>query len=166
MDESVNNNQPLKKVAIKTKSRTKLLWIGIVVIVVIIGVGFMYFISSPGPDVEQEGEKLGTPSKPIEVTFRGNLIFGHEVHSFTPCGTNRVEYWVMGDSPAYDELKETYQKLLGDVEPSEYSPIYVVIEGKIIDAPKDGFGADYSKAMEVSQLISASAVESCTGVVQ
>jgi hypothetical protein len=96
-----------------------------------------------------------------EMVFYGYLVYGHEVRSFRPCRDGSPEYWLMGDSLALKDLKEIYTNLLSDVEPATYTPLFVVISGKIVEAPIDGFGADYDYAISVTQLIRASRQGSC-----
>lgn len=135
-------------------------------------------------------EEVVSPGKGESVFF-GYWVFGHEVRSFTPCGRNEPEYWVMGDSPAIGDLKETYLRLMADSitvatttvpvatptstdtatstpvatpEPtyiSAYTPLFVVVVGKIVDAPTDGFGADYEHGINISNIILASRYEKC-----
>ena len=97
-----------------------------------------------------------------EQMFFGNLVVGHEVRSFTPCGERQTEYWLSGDSTAIEELKTVYAREASDMPPSAYAPLFAVVAGKIIDAPKDGFGADYDYALRVSQLIRSDRDESCS----
>ena len=77
--------------------------------------------------------------------FRGHLILGHEVRSFTPC-EKEVEYWVLDQTGG--ELKDIYQKLTHKA----YQPIYVEVRGVVEPPPSDGFGADYDRQLTVAEL--------------
>ncbi len=77
--------------------------------------------------------------------FRGHLILGHEVRSFTPCEKD-VEYWVLDQTGG--DLKQVYQKLAYN----PYQPIYVEVRGLLAPPPLDGFGADYDRQLIVQTL--------------
>ena len=110
----------------------------------------------------EKGElKEAAPLSEGEQVLFGYLTIGHEARSFRPCGEGQREYWLSGDSPALDTLKETYANEVSDVPPAAYAPLFAVVAGKIIDAPQDGFGADYEYALRVSQLIRADRKGSC-----
>ena len=67
----------------------------------------------------QVGLNLGkyqTPESTEENLFKGYLVWGHEVRSFVPCEENE-EYWILGDSPALEDVENNYNKVLGDRKP-------------------------------------------------
>jgi hypothetical protein len=88
---------------------------------------------------------------PVEVDqpMRGWLVMGHEVRSFRPCGTQQ-ELWLMGDSPALDEIKAEYSAASQDTGP--YTPLFVHITGRRVTAPGDGFGANFSGGLTVNRV--------------
>jgi len=97
------------------------------------------------------GNDTGKSLKNIE-TYRGLFIWGHEVRSFSLCGSSE-ELWVIdktnGDAKAIHTILTN----------KPYQPIFVEIKGIRGNAPKDGFGADYSGAIVFEELIHASKVE-------
>lgn len=82
--------------------------------------------------------------------MQGWLVIGHEVRSFRPCGAQQ-ELWLMGNSPALEELKAEYAAAFGDAEP--YASLFVSISGRRVPAPRDGFGADYEGGVIVDRLL-------------
>jgi len=89
--------------------------------------------------------------------LRGALVYGHEVHTFTPCGGDA--YWIAPDSRAYAVLKAVYEERALGKEP--YAPVYAVVSGVVASAPADGFGADYPFSITITQVLSAPAVGAC-----
>ena len=93
-----------------------------------------------------------------DQVFFGELVMGEGARSFTPCGGEAR--WVIGSSTAYKKLTESFANWIkGNTDP--YAPLYAVLVGKIVDAPKDGFGADYNYGIEVKELIKVSAGGKC-----
>ena len=84
-----------------------------------------------------------------DLLFSGGLVKGEGVRVFTPCGG--LAKWVVGSSTTYKKLMNAYENRVMSTNP--YEPLYVVLAGKIVDAPKDGFGADYDLGIEVTELI-------------
>jgi uncharacterized membrane protein/heat shock protein HslJ len=77
--------------------------------------------------------------------FRGQLVLGHEVRSFTPC-QRKVEYWVLDQTDG--DLWKVYQALTHQ----PYQPIYVELRGRLGPSPRDGFGADYDGQVTAREL--------------
>jgi len=96
-----------------------------------------------------------------EQVLEGYITIGHEVRSFQICGDGIPEYWLQGDSPALDTLMEIYasSKVLPGAKP--YIPLFAVLAGRVVEAPKDGFGADYEYAFVVSQVVKTSVTGNC-----
>jgi hypothetical protein len=96
-----------------------------------------------------------TPISPLSVGEEvswGMLVYGHEAHTFTPCGTKNA-LWLSGTSTLLLDIKSRYESATADsVKP--YTPVLSVVSGKIVAPPKDGFGADYKKAFFAKELIS------------
>jgi hypothetical protein len=94
-----------------------------------------------------------------EMVLFGNIVMGHEVREFVPCGEGQPQYWVSGDSPVYQELLDVYTASTDSVK--VYRPLFAVVVGKIVDAPEDGFGADFENAIEVSQIVRVDPIGNC-----
>lgn len=82
--------------------------------------------------------------------LEGWVTIGHEVRSFTPCLLKKT-LWLMGNSPALDKIIKSYQTFLSN--PKSYTPLFMVLNGKVADPPIDGFGRDYEAAFFAEQLI-------------
>ena len=82
--------------------------------------------------------------------FRGHLVFGHEVRSFRPCGSDQ-ESWVLDRTGG--DLWEVYRKLTN----MPYQPIYVEVRGITGPALRDGFGAEYGNQLTIMELRRAGA---------
>ena len=80
--------------------------------------------------------------------FSGHLVWGHESRSFTSCDDGR-EGWVINESG--DELVEVYNELTS----APYQPMFVEVRGEWTEAPSQGFGAEFEKALRVTELIRA-----------
>ena len=81
--------------------------------------------------------------------LEGWVTIGHEVLSFQPC-TSKTEHWLMGNSPALEEIKAAYRQALSGARP--YTPLFMSLAGNTTAAPADGFGADYSAAFQATRL--------------
>ena len=100
----------------------------------------------PFPVTGQSTSKPPIPANSHENSvFRGQLVLGHEVRSFIPCG-KRVDYWVVDRSGG--ELWKVYQRLTH----KPYQPMYVEVRGHLEPPPADGFGADYARQLTVFEL--------------
>lgn len=86
-----------------------------------------------------------------EQVMEGYITIGHEALSFRPCGEGKEEYWIMGNSPALQAVKDTYNANLLQSKP--YTAFFGVVVGKFVDAPKDGFGRDYTHAIAIKELV-------------
>ena len=83
--------------------------------------------------------------------LEGRITIGHEVRSFHPCN-RKTDYWLSGDSPALGEIMARYKRALPDARP--YTPQFMVLAGKFVEPPRDGYGADYAGAFLAMQLVS------------
>ncbi|MDC0335549.1 hypothetical protein OAN24_01445 [Pseudodesulfovibrio sp.] len=88
--------------------------------------------------------------------FRGHSVYGHEVRSFTLCGSSN-ELWVIDATEG--DAKDVYARLT--TQP--YQAIFVEIKGSLSDAPTGGFGADYSGSIVFEKLVHASRIEDSWG---
>lgn len=103
---------------------------------------------------------------------RGFYVFGHEVRTFQPCGSDTV-YWVKAEPDISKRLREEHQKLSS----KPYQPVYVEVKGYFADKAAAGFAADYEGQMVIESVLLvrqktdddcspvAAAQESLTGVV-
>lgn len=91
------------------------------------------------PSEESQPEPAGT-------RMRGEVILGHEVREFKPCGED-VALWVI-PSP---ELVDAYEALSYEA----YAPVYVELRGEFGPPPETGFGADYDGQLTVLSLMRA-----------
>ncbi len=89
-------------------------------------------------------------------TFRGSFVFGHEVRSFTLCGSSE-ELWV------FDETNGDARAIHEAMTNAPYQPIFMEIRGMLTDAPSDGFGAEYSGGIVFKEVIHASQIEESWG---
>lgn len=99
------------------------------------------------------GNVLRAVSSPAvgEQVLEGYITIGHEALTFRPCGEGQEEYWIMGSSPALQELKDTYNANLLDAKP--YTAFFGIVVGTYVAPPKDGFGADYKHAISIRELV-------------
>lgn len=81
------------------------------------------------------------------IVLEGAFIYGHEVRSFTPCGSDK-QFWVLDKT---EQLKNRYEELTANQD--AYTPIFVEIE--VVDQGKaeDGFAADYDGVYEVIKVL-------------
>ncbi|MEP0211594.1 MAG: hypothetical protein ABJD66_00145 [Cellulophaga sp.] len=87
----------------------------------------------------------------------GKLIFGVEVATFQPCGSDKI-FWITDNSKETGKLEKLYYALTNGKDP--YSPIYAKIE--IIDKGKDkyGFAADYNGTYEYVNVLEVRHIKS------
>lgn len=102
--------------------------------------------------------RLAGPFEQGEQVLEGDLVYGHESRTFTPCGSAET-YWIEGGSRAASVLKAIYEERTKDAAP--YTPVYAVIVGSMADAPLDGFGADFDHALDVRLILHAPVHGSC-----
>jgi hypothetical protein len=77
-----------------------------------------------------------------EQWFRGLVVLGHEVRTFTPCGGEPV--WVSDPS---GQLTALYRNLAPGRAP--YEALFAVLKGSLRRAPDQGFGAEYDQQLVV-----------------
>jgi hypothetical protein len=95
-----------------------------------------------------------------DVTWAGMLTLGHEVRAFRPCGSAR-DFWLLGTSPALPALLATHRDLLAQAP--AYTPLHVVLTGREVPPPDEGFGADYPAAFLAERLLQTSLTDRCAG---
>jgi hypothetical protein len=85
-----------------------------------------------------------------ELIAAGEVVIGHEVRSFTPCGASQAA-WLLGDSPALLAVMAAYHLDMSDAPP--FTPLFMVLTGRPEVPPVDGFGAGYPAGFLVTQLV-------------
>ena len=73
--------------------------------------------------------------------LRGHYYWGHEVESFSPCGSKQ-SFWVVGDSTLLKPLRDRATEL-SQAKGKPYQPVYVEVSGVSEGKANDGFAADY-----------------------
>jgi uncharacterized membrane protein len=77
----------------------------------------------------------------------GFALFGHEVRSFRPCGT-QAPLWAI-DSTGL--LWRVTQGLTSDLQPER--ELYAILEGRVGPPPAEGFGVGYSGTLIVERVL-------------
>ena len=104
-----------------------------------------------------------TSSGDPEKVIRGWLTIGHEVRSFKPCdGEN--DLWLMGQSPALKAIIAAYRRALPDQK--DYGSLLMVLAGKQVEPPTDGFGANYEAAFLATRLVRIAPEGDCSAIHQ
>ncbi len=75
-----------------------------------------------------------------ELVVEGWATIGHEVRSIQTCSAPE-ELWLSGDSPALKDILAAYARALPDARP--YTPLFMVLAGRPVERPAEGFGAAY-----------------------
>ncbi len=125
-----------------------------------------YEAMSTAPSVEAllhlafDQGKLKALKAPIkgEEILSGQVTIGHEVRSFRPCSQN-ADYWLSGESPVLGEIMERYKQEL--THAGSYTPLFMVLAGRFVEKPRDGFGADYAGAFLATQLVAVRPGRAC-----
>ncbi len=89
-----------------------------------------------------------------EQAIKGLLVLGHEVATFSPCGSSKI-YWIVNSEKT--DLQKWYQKAVGTgAEP--YTP--VMAELILLDKGKvgDGFAEAYESVLEVKEIKKVEAI--------
>jgi hypothetical protein len=91
-----------------------------------------------------------------EQVFKGVYVWGAEVSSFTPCGSD-VDYWVRYSN--MQSISERYEK----ATTHPYQPVFMRLRGSISDESRTGFAADYDGTLYISEVFAfeLSVPESC-----
>ena len=90
---------------------------------------------------------ISTPVSAHEEVFSGTYVWGHEVRSFQPCGSDSV-FWTSYNWAGL-ELEDFYRA--HTQEP--YQLIYVKFRGQILDERVDGFARDYDGLIRISEVL-------------
>ena len=100
--------------------------------------------------LSEEGLSLLRIMGENESVFEGWVTIGHEVRTFRPCSA-KTDFWFSGHSPAIKDIKAAYRQMVPSDRP--YTPLFMMVIGKLSDPPVHGFGASYPGAMLAAQLI-------------
>lgn len=87
-----------------------------------------------------------------ESIHEGRYVFGHEVHTFQPCG-RRTTYWVVGGDSTTAALRAAHDSLTS----RPYEPIYVRIRGAVVPGRGDGFALDYDGLFRIDTVLARAA---------
>jgi hypothetical protein len=97
-----------------------------------------------------DGELIPVKQDAAEAqVLEGWVTIGHEVRSFRPC-SSKEEHWLMGNSPALEEIRAAYNQALPGAKP--YTPLFMSLAGSSTAPPADGFGAGYNAAFLATRL--------------
>ncbi len=77
-------------------------------------------------------------------SYSGLYVWGHEVNTFQPCGSEKV-YWVIVPARAQVTLTKYYENGVT----KRYQPIYIRFQGQKKGKATDGFAADYAGLIKV-----------------
>ncbi len=97
--------------------------------------------------------KTGLEEIPLakgEALFAGEVVIGHELRSFRTCDTGQ-EAWLIGSSPALKAIINAYRQIMSGSPP--YTPTFMVLTGRPVERPTDGFGADYPAGFYATRLV-------------
>lgn len=109
--------------------------------------------------VARAGRLAEIPLAENQVIAAGEVVIGHEVRSFTPCGAGDAA-WLIGISPALPAMQASYHLNMSDASP--YAPLFMVLTGQPVDRPEEGFGADYPAGFYATHLVQSLPGESCS----
>ena len=102
-----------------------------------------------------------TAIKPLaegEQVLQGWIVIGHEIRSFAPC-SQADALWLVGNSPALSAIVMAYREALP--KPIPYTPLFMVLAGRITAPVTSGFGAEYAAAFYATQLVRVPSKGSC-----
>ncbi len=99
--------------------------------------------TQPEQDIVKASLDQPDSIKPQTFMLRGEVVVGHEVRTFKPCGSNQ-QFWL--DIPA--ELKQKAMSL----SPSPYQPMYGELIGYLIPPSQTGYNGDYSARFVVQNV--------------
>jgi hypothetical protein len=77
-------------------------------------------------------------------TYSGHYVYGAEVETFQPCGSERT-YWVRGSIKVLGELRTVH----GQLTQEPYEKIYVELRGSIGPRATEGLPADFDGQLMV-----------------
>jgi len=95
-----------------------------------------------------------------DKTYSGLYVYGHEAHSFQPCGEEA--YWVDATKWVIEPLQTFYKE--ETKEP--YQTVFVTVRGHFHDEVLNGFATDYKGIFHISEVYLFSSVvpDTCKAV--
>ena len=88
-----------------------------------------------------------TSIQPQTFSLRGQIVDGHEVSTFTPCGSNK-QYWLDLAKVSRSENEKLKQSIS-----FPYQPVEVKLSGYLqLSSPADGFATNYDAIFEAESL--------------
>lgn len=109
--------------------------------------GFAVLALSAGcsrPPVMEVDSTNSTTSLTSKI-LRGHLVWGHEVRTFTECGSSETG-WII-------DKTDGALRLLAEAEPGQpYEKILVEIQGRVGPGLETGFGADFGHSITVTSV--------------
>jgi len=97
-----------------------------------------------------DGLRRVSTAPPETSLTHGWLVIGHEVRALTACGSAEP-LWLSGDPSALSQLIQRYREALPGNAPG--IPLFVTLVGRTAKPPHEGFGADYTGAYEVAEIV-------------
>jgi uncharacterized membrane protein len=95
-----------------------------------------------------DGESENVPEQDQQL-LKGFAVFGHEVRTVRACDAAEPS-WAIDSSGV---LWDVHHELAPGAEP--YEEVFVIVTGRPVEAPLDGFGADYPGAFIVETVLYA-----------
>jgi len=95
----------------------------------------------------QSNQQTPTLFLPDTTAYRGYYVAGHEVRAFHPCDQIGPR-WLVDSTDGV--LDDAFAELVGGALP--YDSIFFVVRGRMTSRINDGFAADYSGALVVTEL--------------
>ncbi|AMO55052.1 hypothetical protein GZ77_00395 [Endozoicomonas montiporae] len=81
-----------------------------------------------------------------EMVYRGYYTRGAEVHTFTPCKSDKT-YWVSFDW-AGREMSDYYKSNVS----KPYEPMFIEFRGHLLNEQVDGFALEYDGLIRISEV--------------
>ncbi|MBV35554.1 MAG: hypothetical protein CMP47_08870 [Rickettsiales bacterium] len=98
-------------------------------------------------------------TSPVDATTsvtKGSYMYGSEVSSFQPCGTDQ-ELWVIGDETITGELHNDYMEMVE----KPYEQVFVSFRGHQLEKASEGFAADYDGQFKVTEVVTMQKDDIC-----
>ncbi len=91
-----------------------------------------------------------------QEAVKGLLVFGHEVSSFTPCGSSK-SYWIKDVKTG--DLYKKYKAIMKATKSTvPYTPVIAELVVKNIGKTKDGFAEQYDGVLETIEIKSVKSI--------
>lgn len=93
------------------------------------------------------GAPAASPAGAAEP-LRGLYVFGHEVRTFQPCGSEAV-FWIRASGEVLARLREEHRRLAT----RPYQELYLVAWSEVGDPPTDGFALAYDGQIVIEDIV-------------